>query len=265
VLRDRSDTGAGNFDIDFRYNQLQWTTGDASGGLGGLGGTPAQAGYDAGDNTNFFTLPGSRTAAVLDLQNTSNVSLDTPGLWTFLIRNGSITDGSTPETPLVPDVVQQDGWHFDFNIDLNQRIFIDPLVATGYDFFVDAGPNFADALLPNVGDGSFDICLWDGSSWGSCAAATAGTPFSFGPTGVDRFRVLGIETSASLDPNNPTAFVTGLSFVGPGTVQMRQVPITTFVPDSVPEIDAAAGTGALSLLGGALALASDRRRRRQAQ
>ena len=56
IIRDRSDTGAGNFDIDFRYERLEWTTGDASGGTGGLGGTPAQAGYDAGNNTDFFTL-----------------------------------------------------------------------------------------------------------------------------------------------------------------------------------------------------------------
>ena len=49
VLLNRSDTGAGNFDIQFRYNRLEWTTGDASGGSNGQGGTPAQAGYDAGN------------------------------------------------------------------------------------------------------------------------------------------------------------------------------------------------------------------------
>ena len=82
VLRDRNDTGAGNFDIEFRYDDLNWTTGEASGGnSAGLGGIPAQAGFDAGNGTDFFTLPGSRTASVLDLQNTSNVSASTPGLW----------------------------------------------------------------------------------------------------------------------------------------------------------------------------------------
>src|SRR5208282_2454647 len=39
VLVDRSDVGAGNFDIEFNYNQVQWETGDASGGTGGLGGS----------------------------------------------------------------------------------------------------------------------------------------------------------------------------------------------------------------------------------
>mgnify|MGYP007084988595 CR=1 FL=1 len=37
TLVNRNDTGAGNFDIEFRYNKLEWTTGDASNGVGGLG------------------------------------------------------------------------------------------------------------------------------------------------------------------------------------------------------------------------------------
>ena len=35
---------------------IQWTTGDASGGSGGLGGTPAQAGFDAGEVFLSFQL-----------------------------------------------------------------------------------------------------------------------------------------------------------------------------------------------------------------
>jgi hypothetical protein len=38
------DEGGGDFDIVFRYHAVNWTTGDASGGSGGLGGTPARAG-----------------------------------------------------------------------------------------------------------------------------------------------------------------------------------------------------------------------------
>jgi hypothetical protein len=38
ILVDRSDTGSGNFDIEFNYGQIQWETGDLSGGSGGLGG-----------------------------------------------------------------------------------------------------------------------------------------------------------------------------------------------------------------------------------
>ena len=41
---------------------IQWTTGDASGDSGGLGGTPTQAGFDAGDRTRSFSHPDSQTA-----------------------------------------------------------------------------------------------------------------------------------------------------------------------------------------------------------
>jgi alpha-tectorin len=48
----------------FNYgDDMHWTTGTASGGnrVTGLGGTPAQVGFDAGDGVNFYNLPGSQT------------------------------------------------------------------------------------------------------------------------------------------------------------------------------------------------------------
>jgi hypothetical protein len=82
---------AGDFDVEFRYAACQWTTGDASGGTGGLGGTPAQAGIDLGDGVNSFTLPGSLTSAVTNLCGTSNVGI--PGVWRVQVRSG------TPRSP----------------------------------------------------------------------------------------------------------------------------------------------------------------------
>ena len=90
VLTNRGDIVAGDFDVELRYNQCSWTTGDASGGSGGLGGTPAQAGFDAGNSTDFFALPGSRTGAVLNLCATSNVVPAVPGLWRFNVRSGGV-------------------------------------------------------------------------------------------------------------------------------------------------------------------------------
>ena len=67
---------------------IQWTTGDASGGSGGLGGSPAQCGLDAGDGTRFFSHPNSGTAAILNIATTTNVGVF--GLWTFRVDWTSI-------------------------------------------------------------------------------------------------------------------------------------------------------------------------------
>ena len=261
VLRNRADTGAGNFDADFRYNILQWTTGSASGGVNGLGGTPAQAGFDAGDTTNFLALPGSFTNDVLQLVNTSNVSVATPGLWTFAFRNGGTPpNGSTASNPLLP-VATAVGWDFDFGIVLNQRIFIDPVVAIGYDYMVDAGsPLFASVLLPSFGDGFYDLLLWDGMDWVFDQVLSAGVEHAFGGTGVDRFRIAGIEPSANVDPSNPSAFVTGLTFASAGQVSMSMNPIRFDTdPTGVPAPGAFGLFAAAALAGAAL-----RRARRMA-
>jgi hypothetical protein len=80
--------------VEFRYARCEWTTGGASGGQGGFGGTPAQAGFDAGNGQIYEILPGSGTASVLQLCHTSNVG--SPGLWEFDIYMGRPQMGMTP-------------------------------------------------------------------------------------------------------------------------------------------------------------------------
>ena len=230
-----------------------------SGGTDGLGGTPAQAGYDAGNRTNFFTLPGSRTSAVLDLANTSNVSIATPGLWTMAIRNGATSDGSSASAPLLPVIVNQGGFQFDFNIQQNQQIFIDPIVAIGYDYVVSSGPNIATALFPTIPG---DIDGYQVRTLGDVLLGTVlpGQVFDFGLGGVSGFRLTGIDPGALLDPSNPTAFVTGLSFVSAGAVQMSQSPISfDYQPNGQVPVPAALSLIAIGL--GALGLAGRRRTR----
>ena len=264
VLKDQSVAGnaatTGNFDITFRYDRLQWTTGDASGGTGGLGGTPAQAGFDAGDGVNFFTVPGSQTAAVLDLANTTNVAGGPAGLWTFAIRAGAVP-GTTADNPLLP-VVTEAGWNFNFNVILpNQQIFIDPAIAVGYDYIVTSGPNFRSVLLPvGIGDNLFDLWLWNGTDWVFSNQITGGVEYFFAPGGIDRFRILGIETNAGLDPNNTLAFTTGLTFEGTGAISVTQSAIvTTINTNAVPEPSAL-----LLMLTGLAGVMGLRSRRRKA-
>lgn len=250
VLRKEGDNG--DFNAEFRYQQLTWTTGDASGGAGGVGGTPAQAGWDAGDQVHFQTLPGSRTDAVLNLMNTSNVSDSTPGLWTFSFRSGSLP-GQTPNNPILPIFVPPEpgipvepGWDFEFNVvSPDVPVFIDPEIAIGYEYeLTSSGNAFTSVLLPSIGDGIFGIEVWDGAQWVVVGTAVAGTSFDLSSFGnVTRFRVNGIEVEAALDPEDPTAFVTGLTFGATGPVAVSQTPMTTMVPEP--------GTYAL-LLGGLL-------------
>ena len=88
IITNALDCGSGDFDVEFRYDVCEWTTGDASGGSGGLGGTPAQAGFDAGNQMDYVALPGSFTADILNLCTTSNVGA--PGIWQFSVRSGGV-------------------------------------------------------------------------------------------------------------------------------------------------------------------------------
>ena len=96
VLIERADVGAGDFDIEFNYNQIQWETGTApgSGGNGQCqGGNSAHVGYSNGGGS-AFELPGSGVAgAFLDanqstgLVHNSRNSLE-DGRYIFEVRNG---------------------------------------------------------------------------------------------------------------------------------------------------------------------------------
>ncbi|MBU0986575.1 MAG: PEP-CTERM sorting domain-containing protein [Proteobacteria bacterium] len=86
-----TDQGSGNFDIEFRYQNIAWTVGDASGTA------YARAGYNSGNGTDYDELPESgNNAAILDLVNRSNVGVD--GLFQWQVRNGRVTPG-----PAVPE------------------------------------------------------------------------------------------------------------------------------------------------------------------
>ena len=71
--------------FQYAHGRIQWTTGDASGGNNGLGGTEAVAGINFGNAHDFppFTLPGSLTPEILRIDETSNVGI--PGVWIFQI------------------------------------------------------------------------------------------------------------------------------------------------------------------------------------
>ncbi len=100
VLYDRSNTGAGNFDIEFNYDQVQWETGSDSGGRDGLGGTSAAVGYSnglSGDANVYYQLPGSIVNGALVNGGPdaliSNSNTGVPGRYVFSVRNGVVSQG----------------------------------------------------------------------------------------------------------------------------------------------------------------------------
>ena len=96
--------GDGNFSFEFRYENMDWTTGDASGGSGGLGGVIARAGWTAGDGVNYYELPQSGDqAGMLGLETTSNPDTALDGNWVFNVLNGEIHMDGGSDTVGVED------------------------------------------------------------------------------------------------------------------------------------------------------------------
>ena len=95
-------TGDGNFGFEFRYENVDWTTGAASGGVDGLGGSVAHAGWTAGDGVNYYELPQSGDqGAILDLENTSNPDTAIDGNWVFNVVGGEVVDNDPATTTAV--------------------------------------------------------------------------------------------------------------------------------------------------------------------
>ncbi|SFU39426.1 nidogen-like domain-containing protein [Nitrosospira multiformis] len=228
ILRDRNDLEGSNTDVEFRYGDLQWTTGGASGGSNGLGGQPAFAGYTGGALSAPQTLIGSGTSSVLTLDERSNI--EKPGHWYFPFREGS-APGVTRDNPLLPDV-DEDGWHFQYTTTrVEEVVWSDPRVVYGYDFETENDINFRSFILPVLGDNLYQLWLGDPSNPTYIADIIGGSEYFFSDlgfdSGIDFFRILGVDLDLSVDPNDVTAFVTGLTFVEPGLVQWVQRPLST--------------------------------------
>jgi hypothetical protein len=170
------------------------------------------------------------------------------------IVNNPPTPGTTPNNPILP--TPNPGFPgFTFpNIPVvpRQTFFFDPEVAIGYDYTVTGGPLFASVLIPTAlpnGDSNFTLEL---GSFGNFPLV-AGTPFNLlgvNPSGFNAFRISGIDTNEQLDPTNPTAFVTGLSFTDAGTVNLTQTPIVQNIA-TTPETTSVLSFFALGLVGAA--------------
>ncbi len=99
LLVDRSDTGAGDFDMIMNYDHVAWETGDVSGGVNGFGGTSARMGYSNGTDVSFeypgSAIPGSfLDGAATGLSHNSRDSLIN-GRYVFEVRGGQPPSGGS--------------------------------------------------------------------------------------------------------------------------------------------------------------------------
>ncbi|MDB2569253.1 hypothetical protein N9X52_02715, partial [Candidatus Poseidonia alphae] len=162
-----------------------------------------------------------------------------------VIANNSNSPGSSQSNPLMPfncsdinwnasgltlqDCLNnQDAFWFVFN-NTGGTFWIDPVVAIGYDYVVWSGPNIRSVTLPTgYGDDIYDLYMWNVTEWYDTGVnIDGGETYTFTEKfGVDRISIRGIEASEELDPNNATAFVTGLSFTSTNEVTMTMTPVT---------------------------------------
>ena len=121
-------------------------------------------------------------------------------------------------------------------------------MAVGYDYSVTGGPLFASVLIPNAlpnGDSNFILEL-PGFGNFSFLAGTSFDLLGVNPLGFSNFRISDIDIAEMLDPTNPTAFVTGLTFTTAGTVDVTQNPVVQNIA-STPEPSSLFGLGLLGL------------------
>ncbi|PHV12700.1 nidogen-like domain-containing protein [Chitinimonas sp. BJB300] len=102
ILTDRSETGLGNFDIEFNYDKILWETGSASDGINGIGGKPATVGYTDGGTNNYEFFGSRTTRAFLDDNPTGlihgSLNSDVNGRYIFNVRDGQVTHVPEPTT-----------------------------------------------------------------------------------------------------------------------------------------------------------------------
>ena len=175
----------------------------------------------------------------------------------FLANLDAVTveAGVDPSDPILPPPDDDPTDGYDFRIELGDAglglspttpIWIDPDYAVGYIYTV-TGNTFASATLPaGFGDDLYQVSWWDAvngvyvllDSGHDAGQWAAGEIINFltlvDPAGITQFKVEGIELSAALDPNDPTAFATGVSFTSGGTFDVNMTPIVESVPP-VPE------------------------------
>ncbi|XP_019854776.1 PREDICTED: protein mesh-like isoform X3 [Amphimedon queenslandica] len=80
----------------FPEGGINWYSGDASGGTGGINGTPAQVGLNKGDGVTYHVLNVSSTPDVINVEDYTNITGAPNGFYIWNVNDG--TSGSSCDT-----------------------------------------------------------------------------------------------------------------------------------------------------------------------
>ena len=217
-------------------------------GITAAGGT--QAGYAVQQCCGIHTYPLPNTVdgdtngdnfvdtaydVTLQLQRDFNVAAGQTQYFTTttLFGNGvPPAPGSQESLPLIdenPTTNAEGVQVYSFDIPENYQpqrvIWIDPIVAVGYVYAVNNGATFFSVTAPSLAsvNDTDGYTLTFGST---VVALLAGQTYVFG-AGVNSFTLNGINPALGLDPNNPTAFVTGIALnaIQTGSTVLTMTPI----------------------------------------
>lgn len=86
------DLGGGDWTVRFVYENIDWTTGDASGGSNGLGGTVATAGFTSGNGVDYYQLPTSGNQTSMLNLDVNDGNQGEQAVWEFLSEGGTVFD-----------------------------------------------------------------------------------------------------------------------------------------------------------------------------
>lgn len=103
IVTNRSDIAAGDFDFQFNYDNVNWETGSASGGVGGFGGSSARAGWSNGVASSYELAGSAVNGSFLNggghALTSGSLNSNALGQYNFQVRNGTVIPAvPEPET-----------------------------------------------------------------------------------------------------------------------------------------------------------------------
>lgn len=194
-------------------------------------------GYTGWVKSEYTVVQSGTYSLVFGTSNWDDNAYDSGMAFNGLLLNGNVIgDGNTPDNPKLPTDLGPDGaFIFQFTpLSTSQPVFIDPVIAVGYDYKITAGDNaIAKAVFPVLAGDPDGYEIYALGTSELLGVVLGSEEFTFA-SGVSGFSLRGISEAAMLDPANPTAFVTGLWFQNTNQVTMSQLAITAEV-NPVPE------------------------------